>query len=157
MKYRGLAFDKEKQAYKWVYGMPSYGFETEEIAEIGTPDGGFYDIDPETLGEETEYTDKHGKQMYTGDITTLLVDGEVREFVVDRATVDREYNTLPGFEGSTVKVRLSGVVIFRWISPDGIIHQLLPCVNPAGTDDTSSMEIIDTAAERAIRENKGKG
>lgn len=157
MKYRGLAFDKEKQAYKWVYGMPSYGFETEEIAEIGTPDGGFYDIDPETLGEETGYKDKHGKQMYTGDITTLLVDGEVREFVVDRATVDREYNTLPGFEGSTVKVRLSGVVIFRWISPDGIIHQLLPCVDPVGTDDTSYMEIIDTVAERAIRENKGKG
>lgn len=157
MKYRGLTFDKEKQVYKWVYGMPSYGFETEEITEIGTPDGNFYDINPATLGEETEYKDKHGKQMYTGDITTLEVDGGIREFVVGRATVDREYNTLPGFEGSTVKVRLSGVVIFRWISPDETIHQLLPCVGPAGTDDTSSMEIIDTVAERAIRENKGKG
>lgn len=156
MKYRGLTFDREKQAYKWVYGMPSYGFETEEIAEIGTPNGDFYDIDPATLGEETEYTDKHGKQMYTGDITTLLVDGEVREFVVDRATVDREYNTLPGFEGETVKVRLAGVVVFRWIDPDGIIHQLLPCVDPMGIDDTLQMEIIGTVAERAVHESESE-
>lgn len=156
MKYRGLTFDREKQAYKWVYGMPSYGFETEEIAEIGTPNGDFYDIDPATLGEETAYTDKHGKRMYTGDIVTLLVDGEVREFVVDRATVDREYNTLPGFEGETVKVRLAGVVVFRWIDPDGIIHQLLPCVDPMGIDDTLLMEIIGTVAERAVHESESQ-
>lgn len=156
MKYRGLTFDREKQAYKWVYGMPSYGFETEEIAEIGTPNGDFYDIDPATLGEETVYTDKHGKQMYTGDIITLLVDGEVREFVVDRATVDREYNTLPGFKGKTVKVRLAGVVVFRWIDPDGIIHQLLPCVDPMGVDDTLQMEIIGTVAERAVHESESE-
>lgn len=156
MKYRGLTFDRTEKAYKWVYGMPSYGFETEEIAEIGTPNGDFYDIDPATLGEETEYTDKHGKQMYTGDITTLLVDGEVREFVVDRATVDREYNTLPGFEGETVKVRLAGVVVFRWIDPDGIIHQLLPCVDPMGVDDTLQMEIIGTVAERAVHESESE-
>ena len=102
MKYRGLAFDKVKQEHKWVYGMPAYGFDTEKIEEIGTPDGDFYDIDPETLGEETEYRDRHKKQMYTGDIVTLTVDGEVREFVVDRATVEREYNTLPGFEGEKI-------------------------------------------------------
>lgn len=104
MKYRGLTYDKSTDSYKWVYGLPSYGFETEEIAEIGTPQGDFYDIDPATLGEETDYRDRHGKPIYTGDITTLKVNGEVREFVVDRATVDREYNALPGFKGETVKV-----------------------------------------------------
>lgn len=156
MKYRGLTFDRGKQEYKWVYGMPSYGFETEEIAEIGTPNGDFYDIDPATLGEETVYTDKHGKRMYTGDIVTLSVDGEVREFVVDRATVDREYGTLPRFEGKTVKVRLAGVAVFRWIDPDGIMHQLLPCVDPMGADDTLQMEIIGTVAERAVRESESK-
>lgn len=41
MKYRGLTYDKSTDSYKWVYGLPSYGFETEEIAEIGTPQGGF--------------------------------------------------------------------------------------------------------------------
>lgn len=157
MKYRGLTFDRVKTEYRWVYGMPSYGYDTEEIAEIGTPDGDFYDIDPATLGEETEYRDYKGRQMYTGDIVTLLVDGEIREFVVDRATVDREYNTLPGFKGKTVKVRLSGVVVFRWIDPDGIIHQLLPCVNEAGVADPYRMEIIGTVAERAVRESGSEG
>lgn len=158
MKYRGLTFNRTTLTYEWVYGMPSYGYETEEIAEIGTPDGEFYEINPATLGEETDYTDRHGKHIYTGDITTLKVDGEVREFVVDRATVDREYNTLPGFEGKTVKVRLSGVVVFRWIDSEGIIHQLLPCVDDTlGACDCHFMEIVDTVAERAVRESESKG
>lgn len=157
MKYRGLAFDKVKKEHKWVYGMPAYGFETEEITEIGTPDGNFYEIDPASLGEETEYTDKHGTLMYTGDITVLLVDGETREFVVDRATVEREYKTLQAFEGETVRVRLAGVVVFRWTDPDGNIHQLLPCVNEAGIADPYRMEIVGTAAERAVHESKRRG
>lgn len=158
MKYRGLKFNKTTLTYEWVYGMPSYGYETEEIAEIGTPDGEFFEINPATLGEETDYRDRHGKPIYTGDITTLKVDGEIREFVVDRATVDREYNTLPGFEGKTVKVRLSGVVVFRWIDSEGIIHQLLPCVDDTlGACDCHFMEIIDTVAERAVRESESKG
>lgn len=158
MKYRGLTFNRTTLTYEWVYGMPSYGYETEEIAEIGTPDGEFYEINPATLGEETDYTDRHGKPIYTGDITTLKVDGEVREFVVDRATVDREYNTLPGFEGKTVKVRLSGVVVFRWIDSESIIHQLLPCVDDTlGACDCHFMEIVDTVAERAVRESESKG
>lgn len=158
MKYRGLTFNRTTLTYEWVYGMPSYGYETEEIAEIGTPDGEFYEINPATLGEETDYTDRHGKPIYTGDITTLKVDGEVRRFVVDRATVDREYNTLPGFEGETVKVRLSGVVVFRWIDSEGIIHQLLPCVDDTlGACDCHFMEIVDTVAERAVRESESKG
>ncbi len=157
MKYRGLTFDEKKRVHKWVYGLPAYGFETEEITEIGTPDGDFYDIDPATLGEETEYRDRRGKQMYTGDIAALEVDGDIREFVVDRATVDREYNTLPGFEGGTVKVRLAGVVVFRWTGPDGIMHQLLPCIDHTGADDTSQMEIIGTVAERAVHESESKG
>ena len=158
MKYRGLTFNRTTLTYEWVYGMPSYGYETEEIAEIGTPDGEFFEINPATLGEETDYRDRHGKPIYTGDITTLKVDGEVREFVVDRATVDREYNTLPGFEGKTVKVRLSGVVVFRWIDSEGIIHQLLPCVDDTlGACDCHFMEIIDTVAERAVRESESEG
>lgn len=158
MKYRGLTFNRTTLTYEWVYGMPSYGYETEEIAEIGTPDGEFYEINPATLGEETDYTDRHGKHIYTGDITTLKVDGEVREFVVDRATVDREYNAMPGFKGKTVKVRLSGVVVFRWIDSEGIIHQLLPCVDDTlGACDCHFMEIVDTVAERAVRESESKG
>ena len=156
MKYRGLTYDKSTDSYKWVYGLPSYGFETEEIAEIGTPHGDFYDIDPATLGKQTEYRDRHRKPIYTGDITTLEVDGELREFEVVEITTDREYNTLPGFEGKTVKVRLSGVIAFRWVAPDGQVFDLLPCVNEAGVSDTFFMEVIDTVAERAVRESESE-
>lgn len=156
MKYRGLTWDKDKEKYKWVYGLPSYGFETEEIAEIGTPYGDFFNIDPASLGKQTQYRDRHKKPIFTGDITTLEVDGEVREFEVVEITTDREYNTLPGFEGKTVKVRLSGVIAFRWATPGGQVFDLLPCVNEAGISDTAFMEIIDTAAERAVRESESK-
>lgn len=143
MRYRGLARN-EAGEHRWIYGLPSYGPDTETITEIGTPDGEFYNIDPKTLGEETEYTDIHGKHIYTGDITVLTVDGEKREFIVERATVDREYNVLPGFEGDIVKVRLSGVITFRWIDKEGKTHRLLPCVDPVGVCDCSLMEIAGT-------------
>lgn len=157
MKYRALTWDTDKQAYKWVYGLPSYGFETEEIAEIGTPHGDFYDINPSTLGKQTEYRDRNGKPMYTGDITTLEVDGELRGFEVVEITTEREYNTLPGFEGKTVRVRLSGVIAFRWRTQEGEVFDLLPCVNEAGVADPFRMEIIDTVHERAVRESESKG
>lgn len=160
MKYRGLTYNREKESYEWVYGMPSYGYETDEVAEIGTVYGDFKEIFPDSLGEQTPYRDKNGKEMYTGDIVALEVDGQVREFVVDKATVDREYNTLPGFigtDGNIVKVRLADVVIFRWIDHKGIIHQLLPCVDEKGTPDTAFMEIIGTVAERGVQESESKG
>lgn len=156
MKYRGLTWDKEKENYKWVYGLPSYGFETEEIVEIGTPYGDFFNIDLASLGRQTQYRDRHKKLIFTGDITILEVDGEVREFEVVGITMDREYNTLPGFEGKTVNVRLSGVIAFCWVAPDGQVFDLLPCVNKAGVSDTEFMEIIDTVAERAVRESESK-
>ena len=99
--------------------------------------------------------------MYTGDIVALEVDGQVREFVVDKTTVDREYNTLQGFTGkdgsNTVKVRLADVVVFRWIDLEGIIHQLLPCVDEKGTPDTAFMEVVGTVAERGVQESESKG
>ncbi len=158
MRYRGLTWNDALEKYEWIYGMPSYG--SAGITEIETPErirsAHFHNIIPESLGEETEYTDKRGKRMYTGDIAAMPVDGEVREFIVERATVDREYNTLPGFDGETVKVRLAGVVVFRWMDPDGITHQLLPCVNEKGIADPSRMEIIGTVAERAVREGESE-
>ena len=60
-------------------------------------------------------------------------------------------------EKKTVKVRLAGVVVFRWIAPDGLIYQSLPCVDPMGEDDTLQMEIIGTVAERAVRESESEG
>ena len=137
MKYRGLTYNREKESYEWVYGLPSYGYATDEVAEIGTVYGDFREIFPDTLGEQTPYRDKNGKEIYTGDIVALEVDGQIREFVVE--------------------VRLADVVIFRWADPEGVIHQLLPCVNEAGVSDTAFMEIIGTVAERGVQESESKG
>lgn len=86
MKYRGLTYNREKESYEWVYGLPSYGYATDEVAEIGTVYGDFREIFPDTLGEQTPYRDKNGKEIYTGDIVALEVDGQIREFVVDKAS-----------------------------------------------------------------------
>ena len=68
---------------------------------------------------------------------------------------------MSGFTGkdgsSTVKVRLADVVIFRWIDTEGVIHQLLPCVDDMGVSDTARMEIIGTIAERGVQESESKG
>lgn len=159
MKYRGLAYDREKETYEWIYGLPSYGYESDEVMEIGTIYGDFKEILPDTLGERTPYRDKNGKEIYTGDIVALEVDRQIRKFVVDKATIDREYKAPPGFEGkngNTVKVRLADVVVFRWIDPKGIIYQLLPCVNEEGIPDTAFMQVIGTVAEREVRESESK-
>lgn len=103
------------------------------------------------IGESVEV------KLFDGDTMQGVLRKTGTEFVVDKATVDREYNTLPNFEGDTVKVRLADVVIFRWIDPEGVIHQLLPCVNEAGVSDTAFMEIIGTVAERGVQESESKG
>lgn len=154
MMYRGLAYDRGRESHYYVYGLPSYGFETDEIAEIGTVDGEFIDINPSTLGRATGYNDKKGKEMYTGDITTLVVDGEKRTFEVVEINTDREYNTLKGFDGKAVKVRLQGVIAFKWVA-DNETYYLLPCVDDKGVCDTERMEIvgdIHTQAERRSRQ-----
>lgn len=154
MKYRALAYNRAEERFYYVYGLPSYGFNTDEIAEIGTPDGDFIDINPATLGRETGYSDKTGKEIYTGDITELKVDGEIKRFEVVETNLNREYNTLAGFREKTVKVRLHGVIAFRWVSPDGQEYYLLPCVDNKGVCDTEKMKIvgdIHTSAERGSR------
>ena len=149
MIYRGLTYDKKKESYYFVYGLPSYGFNTDEIAEIGTPDGSFKEINPTTLGRGTGYKDIKGKEIFTGDITELDVDGELRQFEVVETTVDREYNTQKGFLGDTVKVRLQGAIAFRWVIPEGTYY-LLPCVDENGVCDTERMNIVGDIHTKAL-------
>ena len=141
MKYRALTYNAAEDSYYYVYGLPSYGFETDEIAEMGLPDGSFTEIDPATIGKATGYHDRTGTEIYTGDITELKVDGEVRQFTAVETTTNREYNTLQGFIGKTVKVRLQGVIAFEW-EKDGKTYVLLPCVDKKGVCDTERMRIV---------------
>ena len=151
MKYRGVAYMAAEDRFYYVYGLPSYGFNTDRIEEIGTPDGDFTTINPATLGRATGYHDMTQKEMYTGDIVELKVDGEVRRFKVIETTVDREYNVLQGFKGKTVKVRLQGVIAFEW-EMDGTSFILLPCVDSRGVCDTEKMRIVGDIHTRAERE-----
>ena len=95
MKYRALAYNKAEDRFYYVYGLPSYGFDTEEIGEMGTPDGDFTEINPATLGRGTGYTDITGTEIFTGDITELEVDGEKRRFTVIETTVDPDLTVRP--------------------------------------------------------------
>ena len=151
MIYRGLTYNKSDDSYCFVYGLPSYGFNTDEIAEIGTPDGSFTEINPATLGRGTGYKDIEGKEIFTGDIVELEVDGELRHYEVIETTVDREYNTLKGFLGNTVRVRLQGVIAFAWYTPTERYY-LLPGVDENGVCDTERMKIIGDIHTTALRE-----
>lgn len=150
MKYRGLAYRAAEEKFYYVYGLPSYGFNTDEIAEIGTPDGDFIAINPATLGRATGYHDITKKEMYTGDIVELKVDGELRQFTVVETTLDREYNVLQGFKGKTVRVRLQGVIAFER-EQDGTTYTLLPCLDGKGVCDTEKMRIVGDIHTRAER------
>lgn len=150
MKYRGLTYSMAEEKFYYVYGLPSYGFNTDEIAEIGTPDGDFIAINPATLGIATGYYDITKKEMYTGDIVELKVDGELRQFTVVETTLDREYNVLQGFKGKTVRVRLQGVIAFEW-EQDGTTYTLLPCLDGKGVCDTEKMRIVGDIHTRAER------
>ena len=57
------------------------------------------------MAEQTPYRDKNGKEMYTGDIVALEVDGQVREFVVDKATVDRSITHYRDLQEKTAATR----------------------------------------------------
>ena len=158
MEYRALAYNTAEDRFYYVHGLPAYGFDTDEIGEIGTPDGEFTEINPATLGRGTDYFDITGKEIFTGDITELEVDGEKRRYTVIETTTDREYNVLPGFEGKTIKVRLKGVIAFEWQEGEKT-YILLPCVDKKGVCDTERMRIvgdIHTRAERGSYGSKGK-
>ena len=151
MRYRALAYNRAEDNFYYVYGLPAYGFETDEISEIGTVYGDFIEVNPATLGKETGFKDITGEDIFTGDITELEVDGEQRRFEVVETTLDREYNVLQGFNGDTVKVRLQGVIAFLWDTGKEKYY-LLPCVDKKGVCDTERMRIVGDIHTRA-----GKG
>lgn len=151
--YRALAWDSVQEAYHYVYGLPSYGFETDKATEIGTARGDFIEINPNTWGRATGYKDCTGKEIFTGDIVELKAKGVNRRFTVIETTIDREYNTLDGFGGreKTAKVRLQGVIAFEW-QQDGKTYTLLPCVDKKGGCDTEEMRIVGDIYTKPRRE-----
>ncbi|GEM_PF-6144442 len=142
MKYRGLDNKGEM-----VYGLPSYGYQTEQITEIGTPEGDFIAIRPGTLGEYTGFDDKRGTGIYTGDIVELILPGETRLFEVGKTILDRELVPPTGFTAAGKNTIRLHTYVFIWIQTGDI---LLPCVDVRGRCDTEKMTVIGNVHQNPV-------
>ena len=148
MKYRGLSCSGN---HKWIYGLSRQKLNADIVDKIVDCESAIvYEIIPETLGEETEYMDKHRKQIYTGDILSQEVNGKVQEYIVEKTTIDQEHMVIHESANSGIRVRLSGVIVLKQILPGGGIKVFLPCVDHLGIDDCRRMEIIGTIHDKEI-------
>lgn len=105
------------------------------------------EVDPTTLCKATDLRDKNGKRIYQKDITELEVDGEIRRFVVDTKTVEREVVSHPSFDDPTAKVAITGVVFQR----EGF--ELFPCIDEKGIRDNEKMTIVGNVIEQLLIES----
>lgn len=105
------------------------------------------EIDPTTLCKATGLRDKHQKMIYQKDITELEVDGEIRRFVVDIVTVEREVMSHHSFDDPTAKVAITGIV-FQWKG-----FELFPCIDGEGARDNEKMTVVGNFIEKLKEES----
>lgn len=89
----------------------------------------------------TGFHDEQGRNIFIGDFTELIVDGEKRIFEVKNKQVTRQVKSHPSFIDDYAKVTLEAVV-FVWKG-----FELFPCVDNAGIIDTSKMRIVGNIFE----------
>ena len=122
---------------EWVHGgYVSYGYVGKEKFYIVPHYASAlytFEVDPATVRRFTGKKDKNGAEIYVGDITELMVDGDLRRFIVSFKDADREVVSHPDFDSPTAKVRITGLV-FSWEGFD-----LFPCIHEDGHDDIADM------------------
>lgn len=105
-------------------------------------DGEAWALGPDlVLMQSTGFQDDQDHNIFIGDFTELIVDGEKRIFEVKNKQVIRKVKSHPSFIDEYAKVVLDAVV-FVWKG-----FELFPCVDNAGIIDTSKMRIVGNIFE----------
>lgn len=94
------------------------------------------------LRQYTGLKDKNSHPIFEGDVVSLQVDGEIRNFEVCIETVIRKVLSHPTFDDEYANVAITGVV-FKWNG-----FELFPCVDSKGrTDNEMYMKVIGNIYE----------
>ena len=97
----------------------------------------FWEVDPETICQFTELTDKNKNKIFENDITKLILDdGEVRYFKVLFKKVIRKILCYHDFDEQVAKVELNAIC-FEWNG-----YELFPCIDENGVSDVLKMEVV---------------
>ena len=106
MKREILFRGKDKATKKWVYGDYTHneGLKTHYISRnVNNTSRKAWEVDPDTVGQYTEFKDKNGKKIFEGDIVHIKGDG------FDGKEVGIDYYRVVTFHDGTICLSIGDV------------------------------------------------